>query len=131
MALTSTIPATLFDMAELSGAGNRLQWAVAREMWRGGETMAIREGDQLIALIGLYPIEGGAEAWFNVHPRAGAFMPELIRLMRLTLASCEYPEIVVVCTSKAGRRIARLCGFEFVREHELGEVWYGKPIRGK
>ncbi|WP_313193087.1 hypothetical protein [Shinella zoogloeoides] len=129
MALTSTIPATLFDMAELSGAGNRLQWAVAREMWRGGETMAIRDGDQLVALIGLYPIEGGAEAWFNVHPRASATMPELIRLMRLTLASREYPEIVVICTSKAGSRIARLCGFEFVQELELGEVWHGKSFR--
>lgn len=44
-------PATLFDMAELSGANTLVGWAVAREMWSGGETFAMRYCDELVGLL--------------------------------------------------------------------------------
>ncbi len=131
MALTVSEPASLFDMADLGGATTRLHWAVVREMWRGGETMAIRHGNQLIGVFGLYPIDGGAEAWFNVAPDAASHMLDIVRLIRLTIISRRYPEIVVLCTSKAGRRIARLCGFHFVETVENGEIWHGEFARGQ
>ncbi|MGI2031951.1 hypothetical protein ACRQ1B_06115 [Rhizobium panacihumi] len=118
-------------MAELGGAGTSLHWAVVKEMWSGGETFAWRHGDQLIGLMGLYPIDGGAEAWFNVRPEAAAHMPYIIRQMRLTLASRSYPEIVVICTSAAGRRIARLVGFQFAEGVESGDIWHAKYFRRK
>lgn len=131
MALSVSEPATLFEMAELGGAGTWLAWAVVKEMWRGGETFALRDGDQLIGLFGLYRTEGGAEAWFNVAPGAAAHMPEIIRRIRLTLVSRDYPEIVVLCTSNVGSRIARLCGFNFVQTDENGEIWHGKFAGGQ
>jgi len=129
MALIVRNPATLFDMAEMGGAGTRTGWMIAREMWRGGETFALQDGDQLIGLFGLYPIEGGAEAWFNVRPDAGRHMGFIIRQIRLTLVSRDYPEIVVLCTSQAGRTIARRLGFRFVQTVEYGEIWHGEFAR--
>lgn len=131
MALTVREPATLFDMAELGGAGTRIGWMIVKEMWQGGETFALLDGDQLIGLFGLYPIEGGAEAWFNVDRAAERHMGFIIRRIRLTLVSRGYPEIVVLCTSKAGSRIARLCGFNFVQTDENGEIWHGEFARGR
>lgn len=129
MALTVSEPASLFDMADLGGAATRLHWAVVKEMWRGGETMSIRHGEQLIGVFGLYPIDGGAEAWFNVSPGAAPRMLDIVRLIRLTIISRRYPEIVVLCTSKAGSRIARLCGFHFVESVENGEIWHAEFAR--
>jgi len=129
MALIVREPATLFDMAEMSGAGTRTGWMIAREMWRGGETFALQDGDQLIGLFGLYPIEGGAEAWFNVRPEAAKHVGFIIRQIRLTLVSRDYPEIVVLCTSKAGRTIARRLGFRFVQTVDYGEIWHGEFVR--
>jgi len=120
-------PATIFDMAELSGSRTQLHWAVVREMWSSGETFSLRADGKLIGVFGLYPIENGAEPWFNVRPEAAKHMNFLVRQIRLTLASRSYPEIVVLCTSKAGSRIARLVGFRFVENTERGEIWHAKP----
>jgi hypothetical protein len=119
-------PATIFDMAELGGAATRLHWAVVREMWSAGETFAVRRGDDLIAIAGLYPVAQGAEAWFNVRPAAAGSMRAIIRAIRLTLTARAYPEIVVICTTAAGRRIASACGFEFVEHCDIGEIWHGQ-----
>lgn len=126
MALTVTEPATIFDMAELGGAATQMHWAVVKEMWAAGDTFALRDGDRLIGLFGLYPIDGGAEAWFNVRPEAGRHMREIVRRIRLTLVSRGYPEIMVLCTSKAGSRIARLCGLVFVQTVDNGEIWHAQ-----
>lgn len=119
-------PATIFDMAELAGAKTQLHWAVVKEMWSGGETFTLRFNDKLIGLFGLYPIETGAEGWFIVTPDAAKHMHFLICQIRLTLASCSYSEIVVLCTSEAGKRIARLLGFCFIEKTERGEIWHGR-----
>ncbi|CDI08691.1 protein of unknown function [Agrobacterium pusense] len=119
-------PATLFDMAELSGANTLVGWAVAREMWSGGETFAMRYGDELVGLFGLYPTETGAEAWFNIKEKAAPHMLRLIRDIRLTLASRSYPEIVVICTTDAGRRIAIASGFHLFESD--GEITHGKFV---
>jgi hypothetical protein len=120
-------PATVFDMAELGGATTQVHWAVAREMWSGGETFAMRRGDRLLGLFGLYPCGDGAEAWFNIAPAGADHMLWLIRQIRLTLASRSYPEIAVICTTAAGCRIAVACGFQFVKICDLGEIWtYGR-----
>lgn len=122
-------PATIFDMAELGGAITQLHWAVVKEMWAGGETFSLRFNGKLIGLFGLYPVATGAEGWFIVTPDAAKHMQFLVRRIRLTLASCSYSEIVVLCTSEAGKRIARLLGFCFVETTERGEIWHGKYFR--
>lgn len=119
-------PATIFDMAELAGAKTQLHWAVVKEMWSGGDTFTLRFDDKLIGLFGLYPIETGAEGWFIVTPDAAKHMHFLISQIRLTLASSSYSEIVVLCTSEAGKRIARLLGFCFIEKTERGEIWHGR-----
>jgi hypothetical protein len=126
MTLSIETPATILDMAELGGAGTQLHWAVVKEMWSAGETFTLRDGDQLIGLFGLYPIPGGAEAWFNVRPQTAQHMRFIVRQIRLTLASRSYPEIVVLCTSWAGCRIAWLTGFQFAEKSERGEIWHGR-----
>jgi hypothetical protein len=122
--LTITSPATIFDFAEMSGATSRLYWAVAREMWANGDSWAIRDGDDMVALCGFYPLpDNEAEAWFNVRPELGRNMLQFIRAMRLTIAASPYRGIVTVCTSRAGVRIVQACGFSFVQNCELGELW--------
>lgn len=128
MALTIDHPATIFDMAELGRASTAMHWAVVKEMWSGGQSWAVRDDDRLIGIMGLYPLGDGAEAWFNVHPDAARHMREILRRIRLTLVSSHYPEIVVLCTSKSGSRIARLCGFDFVETVERGEIWHARLI---
>lgn len=122
-------PATIFDMAELGGSTTRLHWAVVREMWATGKTFAVRDGDELVAIAGLYPVEQGAEAWFNVRTGAAAHMLAIVRQIRLTLTAGHYPEIVVICTTDAGRRIAAACGFDFVDHCDIGEIWHGQFAR--
>jgi hypothetical protein len=122
-------PATIFDMAELGGARSQIHWAVVREMWAEGETFALRLDGRLVGLFGFYPVEGGAEAWFNVLPDLARHMHFVIRQIRLTLVSSSYPEIVVLCTSEAGSRIAALAGFRFVEKNERGEIWNVKFAR--
>lgn len=126
MAIAITSPATIFDMAELSGAISRPMWTVAREMWANGSTFALRDGDRLIGLAGFYPIEGApdaAEAWFNFTPAAAAHMLAICRAIRLTIRASGYREIVAVCTSEAGKRIAASAGMTFFEKTDLGEVW--------
>ena len=126
MTISVSSPAMIFDMAELCGARTQLHWAVAKDMWAAGDTFAVHEGDELLAVLGLYPIEGGAEAWFNARPALARHMLSVVRQVRLTLTALPYPEIVVVCTTKAGCRFAAACGFTFVEHHENGDIYAGR-----
>lgn len=126
MGVAITSPATIFDMAELAGAVSRPMWAVAREMWANGSTFAVRDGEQLIGLAGFYPIDGApgaAEAWFNFTPAAARHMLAICRAIKLTIRASGYREIVAVCTSEAGKRIATAAGMTFFEKTDLGEVW--------
>lgn len=123
-ALVISSPATILDMAQLSGARSPLAWSVVREMHAGGETFAARHDGELVALCGLYPLDGGgAEAWFNVAPAAAVHMVAVVRSIRLTLRASRYREIVTVVGRPAGRRIARAAGFTFFETTDTGEVW--------
>lgn len=128
MSLTVQSPATLLDMAELGGATTRLNWAILREMWRGGETWAFQDGEDLVGIAGIYPIaEGVGEAWFNLTPAIGQRLDDLFQAIRLTLQSTAYREIVVICTTRAGKVMARRVGLTFSERCELGEIWTWKP----
>lgn len=119
-------PANLFDMAELCGARSRMQWAVAREMWAGGNVWAAHCDGKAVAIAGLYPIEGredAAEAWFDVAPAAAHHMLEICRAMKLTIQASGYREIVTIVRTDAGQRIAKAVGLQFFGSSELGEVW--------
>lgn len=126
MTIAITSPASLFDMAELCGAHSPAAWAVAREMWAGGQSWAIRDRDELAAIVGLYPIAGtdrAVEAWFNFAPGASRHMLAICRAAKLTIRGGEYSEIVAVVSTDVGRRIARAIGLRFFKATELGEIW--------
>ncbi|MBZ9856751.1 hypothetical protein LB566_23445 [Mesorhizobium sp. CA13] len=115
-------------MAELSGASSRLMWAVAREMWATGTTFAIRDGAELIGLAGIYPLKPDCgECWFNVRPAGAGHMLAICRAIKLTIRASGYREIVAVCTSDAGKRIAAAAGMQFFERTEMGEVWSCQP----
>lgn len=120
-------PATLLDMAELGGARTRTHWAILREMWSGGETWAFRDGEDLVGIAGIYPIgEGIGEAWFNLAPAIGSNLAGLFSAIRLTLQSTAYREIVVICTTRAGKVMARRIGLTFSERVDYGEIWTWK-----
>jgi hypothetical protein len=124
MRLQVSHPASIFDMAELGGAISRTQWAVVREMHENGDTWAMRYGDELVLVLGLYPIdEVTAEAWFQFGPGASRHMVEIIRRIKLTIGSTGYRVIVTVCHSEAGKRIARAVGLTFHAPSAIGEIW--------
>lgn len=123
-------PATLLDMAEMLGPMSPLMWDVCREMYRSGRTWSLSIDGELAGIFGVYPVEGGAEAWFNVRRSTARHMLFVCRKIRLTLDALDYPEIVVFCETEAGRRIAALSGFQFATLFEQREIWrYERNIR--
>lgn len=121
-------PATIFDMADMSQGISRLQWRITNETFRNGQCFALRAGDELIALAGLYPLpDGGAEGWFRFRrEQASKHIPGIIRCVRLTLAQSAYRAVVTVVATEAGARFARASGFVFAKDSPDGEVWaYG------
>ena len=134
MTVTITTPATIFDLADMAGAMTRAHWAVAKAMWKGGQTFSFRAGGELVALAGLYPLtlEEGAkvtELWFCPGNSAGAYVGGITRLARLTLSQTPYRGIYTICRSEAGKRFARVLGFQPAGSSELGEIWaYGRAL---
>lgn len=126
MSVTITSPATIFELAELSHAMTRIHWQIAKEMWRKGATYAFRADGQLVALAGLFPLEGGqiTELWFSPAPAAADHMTGIIRQARLTLAQTPYRGIYTIARSEAGQRIARVLGFSRAGSVDLGEIWH-------
>lgn len=137
MTVTITSPATIFELADMAGAMTRAHWAVAKQMWKGGHTYAFHAGAELVALAGLYPLtleDDGrvTELWFCPAPAAGAHVPAITRLARLTLAQTPYRGIYTICRSEAGKRFARVLGFLPAGSSELGEIWaYGGRSHGR
>lgn len=129
-ALVLDTPATLLDMADMFGPMSPLMWDVCREMYRTGRTWSLSIDGDLAGIFGVYPVDKGAEAWFNVRPTTARHMLFICRQIRLTLDALDYPEIVVFCETEAGRRIAALSGFSFATHLEQREIWrYGRTIR--
>ena len=124
MAFSIDRDVTLFDIAELGKARTRLHWWVLKEMLVNGQNFAGREDGRLVALWGVYPMgDDVGEAWFNVDLVAAKNMLPLIRHARLTRSWLPYREIVTICVSEQGKRIAKAMGFSFCEPSEFGEVW--------
>lgn len=125
--------ADIFDMAELCGASTVFEWRVAREMLARGLCWAAEdESGVLVALGGLYPRDDGShELWFAPGAPASRHMLALARLTRLTLCAGSYGEIVTVCRTRAGKRLARAIGFQFMRccdaPQDDWEIWRCRP----
>ncbi|WP_156958638.1 hypothetical protein [Labrenzia sp. DG1229] len=118
-------PANLVDMAELGGAKSRIHWSWLREMWKSGDTWAVRSDGELIALVGVYPVQGtkGWEAWFCLRRELAEHLREFITAMRLTVQAGKYREIVTICGTRAGKVMARRMGFTFAGTCDYGELW--------
>jgi hypothetical protein len=126
------MPSTLYDIAEIAGSCHLVEWLALKEMWRGGDTLSLYCGDELLGVFGVYLTEIGSEAWFNIRPQAAPHMRFLVRQIRLTLDARQYPDLVTVCRSENGKRIAALCGFHFGETAGNLEIWdYGQAIRGR
>jgi hypothetical protein len=152
--MTVTVePATIIDLAALSGAMTRRQWRVAKFMRQIGEIYALRAAaplrsvpssanaasgptaTRLIALGYLCPILGtpDVEAGFNFSPvddeerglgRADRHMLGIFRAIRLTLDASPYASIVTETRTGAGERLARAAGFTPTgRQGTIGEIW--------
>lgn len=129
MTFEITSPATIFEMAELGGARTQLHWAILKEMHANGHTWTVHVDGEPIAILGVYEADGVAECWFNPTLRLARHMRPMIAAMRLTLATLDYPLIVVVCATEAGRRIASLAGFQFAETISDKEIWrYDRSI---
>lgn len=117
-------PATIFDMAEHAGARTALQWAVVKEMHTGGQTWFVSRDGAPVGLFGVYPADPGTgEAWFNVRDTARRNMLRLVRVIRLTLADLPYREIVTICGTPEGARVAAAIGFKPTGQCDIGEIW--------
>jgi hypothetical protein len=136
-------PATIVDMADMAEAvmASRAQWGVIRDVWQAGQSWSLWRDDRLIGVAGLKPIGPKADpdfigppdpylqavAWFHFCPGASRSMLAIVRAIRLTMDASPYRAIVTLCTSDAGKRIARATGFAFAEHSEFGEVWaYGR-----
>lgn len=126
-ALTIKSPADIFDLADLAGARTVIHWAVVKEMHASGQSFVVSAGEIILGLFGVYDLgEGAGEAWFNVRRDAAAHMLALIRSVRLTLPGLGYREIVTICATRQGARIAAACGFTPAGNCELGDIWQWK-----
>lgn len=115
--------ATLLDLADLAGRCDMMHWLTLKEMRRNGDTWSLRLGEQLLGVVGVYRSSFANEAWFAIRPQAGPHMLYLTRRIRLTLDARKYPDLVTVCRSEAGKRIARMCGFRFSLLAQNLEIW--------
>lgn len=120
-------PATIFDMAEFGGARTAMHWAILKEMHAGGQTWFVaRDGDP-VGLFGVYPAgDGLGEAWFNARSAAPASLLRLMRAIRLTLVDLPYREIVTICGTPEGARVASAIGFSRSGNCDIGEIWTWK-----
>ncbi|MBT56221.1 MAG: hypothetical protein CMF72_22820 [Mameliella sp.] len=117
-------PATIFDMAEYGGARTALQWAIVKEMHAGGHSWLVRRGETVLGLFGVYPVdEHTGEAWFNVRPAASTSTLRLLRAIRLTLHDLPYREILTICITPEGARVAAAAGFKRDAPCDMGEIW--------
>jgi hypothetical protein len=117
-------PASIFDMAEHGGGRTALQWAVLKEMHQNGDSWFVSREGVPVGLFGIYPLgDGIGEAWFNVAEGAAKSMLALVRAIRLTLPATDYREIVTICTTVEGARVAKAIGFQRSGACDIGEIW--------
>jgi len=99
----------------------------ARVMCAGGVVWKAAVAGELVAVAGLYDLgRGEAELWASFTPDASKNMAGIFRKARLTLSRTSYLRILTCCNSRAGSRMAKLLGFVFLEQTELGELWIWK-----
>jgi hypothetical protein len=116
MALETVSPADWTDCLTCAG-GRALARKAAIWMRSRGETVAIFEGGQLLAVAYLVPDDDGRlEFCLSILPEARAHMMALCRFAHSTLARIADHGGVVICRvmagNRSGARMARLCGFQ-------------------
>jgi hypothetical protein len=120
--LRSVSPASLDDCLE--AAGSR---ALARKalIWQRekGDSLAIFDDDELVAVAFLVPMEGRLEFCLALRAGARARMLPLCRYAHLTLSRLAETGAVITCHvwagNTAGQRMARLVGFS----PDQGTLW--------
>lgn len=127
-------PASRYDLATCMGPCEMMAWQCAKLQIEAGDSWSLRDDEgHTLAVAGLFPnADGSAEGWFMVHDQASKHIRLIIKHIRLTLLSSSYPHIQVFTTTKAGARIAALCGLEFLEIRSGMEVWhYGRTVGGR
>ncbi|WP_377299632.1 hypothetical protein [Rhizobium sp. SGZ-381] len=123
MALEVVSPADWTDCLTCAG-GRALARKAAIWMRSRGQTVALFEGGQLLAVAYLVPDDAGRlEFCLSILPDAKAHMMALCRFAHSTLARIADHGAVVICRvmagNRSGARMARLCGFQ----HAGGVEW--------
>ena len=125
-------PASNYDIACCLGRCQAIVWQCLKVQRDVSETWALRaDNGEAVIVAGLWHRQdGGVEAWFLAQEGASHHLKLIVRSIRLTLMAKAYPEIEVRIATRAGARIARLCGFS-LHENAAGmEIWrYGKFVR--
>lgn len=116
-------PATPVDLAEVFGRRDVAMWHAGLRQIAGGPSWAARVDGAAIAIGGYCRDAQCWEGWFWTSPAAASHLSTIIRTARLTLRSLGDDPVYVVARSRAGRRIARLVGFEAYDTLNGREVW--------
>ncbi|PLW77885.1 hypothetical protein [Cohaesibacter celericrescens] len=127
-------PASNYDIACCIGRCQSIVWLCLKAQRDVSETWALRdENGEAVIMAGLWPRQDGVvEAWFLARPEAQRHLKRIVRAIRLTLKRKAYAEIEVRIVTKAGARIARLCGFSLHDTFDGAEIWrHGRTIRKK
>lgn len=132
--LTRRSPATWTDCLDMGGSRAYTRKAL---LWQRalGDSLAICDGDELMALAFLVPDAAGRlELALSIKPQAAGRMCELRRIAHLTLTAIADTGSVIVCHVNAGNqigaRLARLVGFS----HAEGTLWIfseGNDVRAR
>lgn len=115
-------PALTMDAAEAAGRIAPYAWQMVLLQLELGESWALRDADgRAIAVGGICKaVDGNAFAWFLPGKDTARHLRPLIRGIRLTLPLTAYPRILAIISEPAGRRIAKMMGFEHVCFDEAG-----------
>lgn len=122
MGLTATEASAVDFLEARDDDGRPQRWRrtafglLARQVDDGAAATIRTDGGELVLIVGLYPHDWGAEAWFAVGPAARANLLAGVRLARqlLEAAAGEVAplEVRAFVRSVAGHRIAAWFGFE-------------------
>lgn len=125
-------PATILDLAEVTGPLPYLIWDRARRQLDAGPSYAILNDDGALAVGGFARDTGAGvdlwETWFWARCNAAQHMVAILRLVRLTLA--EHPEnpTYALVRTEAGRRIAAVLGYRRGSPINGHEVWWHERV---
>lgn len=123
--MTFVSPASNYDIACCLGQCQTITWQCLKAQRDVSQTWSLRNGKgEAVIVAGLWQRDDGShEAWFIANKEAAHHLKCLIRFIRLTLRAKSYPEIEVRIATRAGARIAQLCGFQLLMIRRGVEIW--------